>query len=142
MLLSRLIVAGLFCLAALPAWASDAQLPARTQPAQVISAAATTAPLLAVQNAPATPAQPVAGPHSSMWEVCSTLAAAPDDSQDSTYRWRMEAFRQLECVVKAVEHALEGVHGEDGTVTLTRADLEEFRTRALWAKDAAARIGR
>lgn len=68
-----------------------------------------------------------------------TVAQEPED--EST-RWRWRAYRHLDCVTEFVDAALKRADGEEGTVTLTRDELEALRTRALWAKDATARIDR
>ena len=116
MLLSRLILTAAFSLAALPALANDSPIPARPQPAEVLAAAASARTPLAVQSSPAS--------SPSMWEVCRSLSTVTD-SADSTYQWRMEAFRHLECVAQAVEQALSAAEdSEDGLLTLTREDLE------------------
>jgi hypothetical protein len=52
--------------------------------------------------------------------------------------WRLRAYRDLDCVVSIVDQHL----AKGGSVTLTRVELQEIRARALWARDAAARIGR
>jgi hypothetical protein len=73
-------------------------------------------------------------------EVCQENAAEP---QDENMRWRWRAYRHLDCVLALVDRALEeGRGGEDGTVTISRDELERIRTMAFWGKDAAARIGR
>jgi hypothetical protein len=59
-----------------------------------------------------------------------------------TYYWRWTAYRELDCAIEAIERALKSAESEEGTVTLTREELEHLRARAFSAKDAAARIGR
>ena len=74
--------------------------------------------------------------------ACRAEATLPE-TDDSNVRWRWQAYQQLDCIAQAAERALEAMDdGEEGTITLTRDDVEEIRTRAIWAKDAAARIGR
>jgi hypothetical protein len=58
------------------------------------------------------------------------------------YYWRWTAYRELDCAIEAIERAMKSADSEEGTVTLTREELEQLRARAFWAKDAAARIGR
>jgi hypothetical protein len=58
------------------------------------------------------------------------------------YYWRWTAYRELDCAIEAIERAMKNADAEDGTVTLTREELEDLRARAFSAKDAAARIGR
>jgi hypothetical protein len=58
------------------------------------------------------------------------------------YFWRWTAYRELDCAIEAIERAMKSADSEEGTVTLTREELEHLRARAFWAKDAAARIGR
>jgi hypothetical protein len=58
------------------------------------------------------------------------------------YYWRWTAYRELDCAIEAIERAMKSADSEEGTVTLTREELEHLRTRAFRAKDAAARIGR
>lgn len=73
---------------------------------------------------------------------------AGQEPADDSYRWRLRAYRHLDCVMSLVDIALKRADesrtrvGEDQHVTLSRQDLERIRTLALWAKDAAARIGR
>lgn len=67
---------------------------------------------------------------------------------DEAYRWRLRAYRHLDCVMSLIDTALKRADesrppgGQNQHVTLSRQDLERIRTLALWAKDAAARIGR
>jgi hypothetical protein len=59
------------------------------------------------------------------------------------YYWRWTAYRELDCAIEAIERVItKNADSEEGTVTLTREELEHLRARALLAKDAAARIGR
>ena len=58
------------------------------------------------------------------------------------YYWRWTAYRELDCAIEAIERAMKSADSEEGTVTLTREELEHLRARAFSAKDAAARIGR
>jgi hypothetical protein len=73
--------------------------------------------------------------------ACDTAAVtAPTDE---TVRWRWQAYRDLDCLVGVVEQKLQGSrHGEDGQVTISRDELQQIRSMALRARDAAARIGR
>jgi hypothetical protein len=59
-----------------------------------------------------------------------------------TYYWQWTAYRELDCAIEAIERAMKSADSEEGTVTVTREELEYLRTRAFLAKDAAARIGR
>jgi hypothetical protein len=59
---------------------------------------------------------------------------------DPEYVWRMRAQRQLDCVVEIMDEALRAK--KSNTVTLSREEAEQVRAMALWARDAAARIGR
>jgi hypothetical protein len=52
----------------------------------------------------------------------------------------MRAERQLECVIRILDKALEKRNRD--VVSLSRTDAERLRALALGAKDAAARIGR
>lgn len=84
------------------------------------------------------------------------LAASGDPASDRTctvpevtvpynseFYWRWEAYRQLDCAIEVIERAMkQSAESEDGTVALTREQLEQLRARAFSAKDAAARIGR
>ena len=47
-----------------------------------------------------------------------------------------------ESAIEAIERAMKSADSDEGTVTLTREELEHLRARAFRAKDAAARIGR
>jgi hypothetical protein len=73
---------------------------------------------------------------------------AGQEPTDDMYRWRLRVYRHLDCVMSLVDTALKradesrGRGGDDRHVTVSRQDLERIRTLALWAKDAAARIGR
>lgn len=59
------------------------------------------------------------------------------------FYWRWTAYRELDCAIEAIERAMKkNADTQEGTVTLTREELEHLRARAFRAKDAAARIGR
>ena len=73
--------------------------------------------------------------------ACATGITATDNT-DSAYVWRVQAYQNLDCVIAVVETALKQAGSEEGTVSIAREDLEQIRTRAFYAKDAAARIGR
>lgn len=73
--------------------------------------------------------------------TCKADRVAQEPEDEST-RWRWRAYRHLDCVTELVDEALKRAAAEEGTVTLTRDELERLRIRALWAKDAAARIDR
>jgi hypothetical protein len=66
----------------------------------------------------------------------------PDDPR---WRWRLRAYRHLDCVMTLVDRALKtgtaAPNGKDDTVPVSRAELEQIRTLAWWARDAAGRIG-
>jgi hypothetical protein len=70
----------------------------------------------------------------------------PDDPR---WRWRLRAYRHLDCMVNLVDEALTARAGAStgegsrraGSVAISREDLERIRTLAWWARDAAARIG-
>ena len=116
-------MASAFCMAlVVPATASDTGLiEARPQRAEVLAAAS--------------------GLPVEAW-TCSADTVAQEPEDEST-RWRWRAYRHIDCMTEFVEHALDTrVDAEDGTVTLTREELQRLRTRALWAKDATARIDR
>ena len=117
----RFALAALVTLFSSPVLASDApQLTARPQQSEIIAAAAGIARTAAA-------------------ETCRPVVP---ENAEGDLRSRFEAYGQLECIVEKVEHVLQGASGEDGTVALTRADLEELRNRAIWAKVAAEQIGR
>ena len=80
------------------------------------------------------------------------VACEPDaggqEPDDPRWRWRLRAYRHLDCVVSLVDEALAaeptqagGVSKAAGEVVVSREDLERIRTLARWARDAAARIG-
>jgi hypothetical protein len=74
-------------------------------------------------------------------QVCS--AEDPRDLTDENARWRLRAYRHLDCLISKLEVAMDRPTGaRKNTVTLSREEAEQLRTLAWWAKDAAARIGR
>jgi hypothetical protein len=74
--------------------------------------------------------------------TCAADSVAQEPDDEST-RWRWRAYRHIDCLTTFVDHVMKTrVNGEEGTVTLSREELEHLRTRALWAKDATARIAR
>lgn len=73
--------------------------------------------------------------------ACSPIVATQEPA-DESIRWRWAAYRHLDCVTDVIDHALANADDEDGTVTLTKEELDRLRNRVFWAKDAAARIGR
>jgi hypothetical protein len=76
----------------------------------------------------------------SAWACSAPEVTVPYNTE---YYWRWEAYRQLDCSIEVIERAMkQSADSEEGTLTLTREELEQLRTRAFWAKDAAARIGR
>jgi hypothetical protein len=68
----------------------------------------------------------------------SPCADAPDQPGDSTLMWRTRAYRHLDCLTSMIDQRL----AKAGPISLTREELQDMRMQALWAKDAAARIGR
>lgn len=75
---------------------------------------------------------------------CDLDASDPDDPSQF---WRLRAFRYLDCVIALAERALAAqlpseADTRDARVSLTRAEVEQIQRLALWARDAAARIGR
>lgn len=75
-------------------------------------------------------------------------ADAPE-AGDPAFIWRLRAYRHLDCVIGLVEEAMRRGPDEGGKaagsrdeVRLSRTELEQIRTLAFWARDAAARIGR
>ena len=73
-------------------------------------------------------------------EVCR-LDVDPEIAANPEYLWRFQAYRQLDCVIGILDKALKASKTGQ-TVTLSREDAERVRHLAIWAKDAAARIGR
>ena len=69
-------------------------------------------------------------------EACSEVP----ETSDPEYLWRMRAERQLECVIRILDKALEKRNRD--VVTLSRTDAVRLRALAFGAKDAAAGIGR
>ena len=67
---------------------------------------------------------------------CTDPANEPQNDWD--LMWRLRTDRNLDCITSMIDQRL----GKGGSVTLTREELQEIRMRALWARDAAARIGR
>jgi hypothetical protein len=74
-------------------------------------------------------------------QVCA--AEDPRDLTDENARWRLRAYRHLDCLISKLEVAMDrpSTAGKDN-VSLSREEAEQLRTLAWWAKDAAARIGR
>jgi hypothetical protein len=68
----------------------------------------------------------------------SPCADAPDQPDNSTLMWRARAHRHLDCLMSMIDQRL----AKAGPITLTREELQDMRMQVLWAKDAAARIGR
>lgn len=107
---------------------------------------ALTAPVLANEPAKVLESRPQSA------EVIAAAAGMPNARECSVpevtvpyneeYYWRWTAYRELDCAIEAIERAMKTADSEEGTVMLTREDLEHLRARAFWAKDAAARIGR
>ena len=108
---------------------------------------ALTAPVLANEPAKVLESRPQSA------EVLAAAAGMPTNARECSvsevtvpyneeYYWRWTAYRELDCAIEAIERAMKSADSEEGTVTLTREELEHLRTRAFWAKDAAARIGR
>jgi hypothetical protein len=65
----------------------------------------------------------------------------PDpDYPDTSWVWRLRAYRHLDCVHAIVERALSSSVSGDH-VELSRTDLERIRQEVWNARDAAARIG-
>ena len=119
----------------------------RTRVMLSVCCLALTAPVLA--NEPATVLE--SRPQSA--EVLAAASGIAMDARECTvpevtvpyneeYYWRWTAYRELDCAIEAIERAMKSADSEEGTVTLTREQLEQLRARAFWAKDAAARIGR
>jgi hypothetical protein len=77
----------------------------------------------------------------------STCASQqPPDHEDARWRWRLHAFHHLDCATAIIDRALQSNGAAAGTpsgdrIEISRAELERIRTLALWARDAAARIG-
>jgi hypothetical protein len=74
--------------------------------------------------------------------------------ENSTWAWRLRAYRYLDCVTAIVDDALgtasansaatsveRGKDAGGDTVSIPRAELDRIRNLAWWARDAAARIG-
>jgi hypothetical protein len=99
--------------------------------ALLLALALSTAASVAVHTAP-----PATADTTATESACSEPAQEPNDD---TLLWRLRAYRNLDCVMAIVdEHLAKG----GSSVTFTREELQDIRARALWAKDAAARIGR
>jgi hypothetical protein len=75
----------------------------------------------------------------SAWKCSAPEVTVPYNEE---FYWRWTAYRELDCAIEAIERAMKSADSEEGTVRLTREELEHLRARAFWAKDAAARIGR
>jgi hypothetical protein len=91
-------------------------------------------PALAGAGAPAAPSL---DPSTCTWEQ-------QPDHDDAKWRWRLRAYRHLDCLTAVVDGALgtkKPPAAAADTVSITRAELEQIRTLATWARDAAARIG-
>ena len=108
---------------------------------------ALTAPVLANEPAKVLESRPQSA------EVLAAAAGMPTSARECSvpevtvpfneeYYWRWTAYRELDCVIEAIERAMKSADSEEGTVTLTLEEIEQLRTRALSAKDAAARIDR
>lgn len=71
-------------------------------------------------------------------------------TDDWNWKWRLLAFRHLDCVVAMVDAALardaapaaRPADPQAAAVPIRREELEHIRSLAWWARDAAARIGR
>jgi hypothetical protein len=108
---------------------------------------ALTAPVLANQQAvPKSRSQSAELPaaasvlSTSAWECSAPDVTVPFNEE---YYWLLTAYRELDCAIEAVERVMKkSADSEEGTVTLSREELEYLRARAFSAKDAAARIGR
>jgi hypothetical protein len=66
------------------------------------------------------------------------------------WKWRLLAYRHLDCLVAKVDSALAAESGSvagrsegnaAGTIAMRKEDLEQIRALAWSARDAAARIG-
>ena len=108
---------------------------------------ALTAPVLANEPAKALEARPQSA------EVIAAASVSPTSAREcgvpevtvpytEEYYWRWMAYRELDCAIEAIDRAMKSADAEEGTVTLTREELEHLRARAFGARDAAARIGR
>ena len=108
---------------------------------------ALTAPVLANEPANVLESRPQSA------EVLAAAAGMPTSARECSvpevtvpyteeHYWRWTAYRELDCAIEAIERAMKSADSEEGTVMLTREELERLRARAFWAKDAAARIGR
>ncbi len=72
------------------------------------------------------------------------VAASDVDHDNAEWRWRLRAYRHLDCVTAVVDAALakSSTNRVDEHVIIPRRELERIRDHAWWARDAAARIGR
>jgi hypothetical protein len=76
----------------------------------------------------------------SAWTCTASEVSVPRNEE---FYWRWMAYRELDCSIEAIDRAIKmNADTREGTVTLTREELEHLRARAFGAKDAAARIGR
>ena len=119
---TRVIVTALCLALTAPVLADEpaAVLKSRLQPGEVLAAASRLPP--------------------SAWECSAPEVTVPFNEE---YYWRWTAYRELDCAIEAIERLIKtSADSEEGTVTLTREELEQLRARAFLAKDAAARIGR
>ena len=147
-------LSGAFCLALLmPALAdaqgsdssitlSTGQTAARLTSRPLAAAAHTALPGLPERRSGVPPAAAA----SSAADSCRVDSiAAESEPDDPRWRWRLRAFRHLDCVNALVDAALTGAAAlnDEGRreVRVSRDDLERIRTLAWWARDAAARIG-
>jgi hypothetical protein len=74
--------------------------------------------------------------------ACENIVDASLNLDDSM-RWRLRAYNNLDCVVGLLDKALHSPEAASANVVpVSRDDLLRMKELALWAKDAAARIGR
>lgn len=93
-----------------------------------------------VESRPQPAIEATTGSPTSAWTCTASEVSVPRNEE---FSWRWTAYRELDCVIEAIERAMKkNAATQEGTVTLTREELEHVRARAFRAKDAAARIGR
>jgi hypothetical protein len=73
--------------------------------------------------------------------ACKADAVEQEPADDSV-RWRWRAYRHIDCMIDMVERLQRQADGEAGTVMVSQDELQQLRTLAFQAKDAAARIAR
>jgi len=102
--------------------------------------------LIALGMAFALPALTIAArsPEHASIDPATCTTQPPPDHEDARWRWRLHAYHYLDCVTAIVDRALlttAAAQKPGDRTEISREELERIRTLALWARDAAARIG-